>query len=100
MNEFVRGFRPQSGIRRRHRKDVEIDIEIECSRFCPPVPTALIAKVRGGEYSENARDHVRTLCEWLDPSRKYLDCLDSHWCVEPDSGKTRTTGRLENAPFQ
>ena len=41
MNEFVRGFRSQSGIRRCHRKDIEIDIEIKRRRLRPPVPTVL-----------------------------------------------------------
>jgi len=100
MNEFVCGFRPQSRIRRHHRKDVEIDIEIERGRLCPPVPTALIANVCGEDCSEDARDYVQTLGEWLGPSGKDLDCLDPHRCIEPDSGKTRSTGWLENAPFQ
>ena len=100
MNELVRGFRPQSGIRRHHWENVEIDIEIECGRFCLPVPTTLMANVCGGDCSENARDYVRTLCEWLGPSRKDLDCLDPHWCIESDSSKTRTAGRFENTPFQ
>ena len=100
MNELIRGFRPQSRIRRHHRKDVEIDIEIERGRLCPPVLMALIANACREDCNEDARDYVRTLGEWLGPSGKDLDCLDSHWCIEPDSGKMRSTGRLENAPFQ
>ena len=42
MNEFVSGLWSQSGICRCHRKDVEIDIEVKRSRFCPPVPTVSV----------------------------------------------------------
>jgi hypothetical protein len=99
VNELIRGFRPQSGIRRRHRKDVEVDIEIKCGRFCLSVPTALIANVREEDSSRSARDYIRTLCEWLSAGRKDLDCLDPYGCIEPESGKVRATGRLESAPF-
>ena len=100
MNEFVRGFRSQRGIRRQHWKDVEVHIEIKRCGFRPPVPIASTANLRGGNNGRNVRDYIRTLCEWLGASRKDPDRLDSHGSIEPDSSELRTTGRLEGAPFQ
>ena len=48
MNEFVSGFRSQSGICRCHGKDIEIGIEVKRSGFCPPVPTELTTSPRRG----------------------------------------------------
>ena len=99
MNEFVRGFRPQRGICRHHRKDVEVDIEIKRGWFRPPVPTRSMTGVPG-DNSINARDYIWALCKWLGASRKDPDRLDPNGCIEPDSGEVRTTGRLKSAPFQ
>lgn len=99
MNEFVRGFRSQSGICRCHRKDIEIGIKIKRSGFCPPALMALVARICRGSGSRGLRDCVRTLYEWVGTSGKYPDGLDPYGCVKSESSKRRTTGWLESAPF-
>lgn len=59
-----------------------------------------MANVDRGGGSRDARNYVRTLCEWLGARRKYADRLDPHGRVESDSGKARSTERLESTPFQ
>jgi hypothetical protein len=49
VNELIRGFRPQGRIRRGHRKDVKVDVEIKRGRLRPPVRAVSKSSVRRGD---------------------------------------------------